>query len=65
MGFNKRLVSKNVIEETIKNKKSLKTLFKADALVFMDNVSTTIYKLIIDGKEEQEVIKLFQNGELK
>lgn len=65
MGFNKRVVSKNVIEEAIKSEKSLKSLFKADAVIVMDNVSTKVHELLSNGTEEREVIKLFQNGELK
>lgn len=56
MGFNKRYVNKKTIETYINENKSLDSLFKADAFIFMDSVSSEIYKLYAKN-ESIEVIK--------
>ena len=39
MGFNKRFVSREVIETSFNNNKPLSELFKSDAFIFMDDMS--------------------------
>lgn len=55
MGFNKRLVSSETIYNTLKNGDSLKRLFLADSILFMDNTATEIYKLFEQGVSEEKI----------
>jgi hypothetical protein len=57
MGFNKRLVSKETIESTINNRKPLSELFKADAIIFMDDIASTAYTLHQQGYTDNEIKK--------
>jgi hypothetical protein len=56
MGFNKRFVEKELIENYFKQSKPLKELFKADAFIFMDNYSSKVYDYHCDGLSD-ELIK--------
>jgi hypothetical protein len=49
MGFNKKFISENMINEHIINQESLEELFNADAFIFTDNVSSRVYQLFCDG----------------
>jgi hypothetical protein len=60
MGFSKRFVSSEIIYNTLKNGDSLKRLFLADSILFMDNTATEIYKLFEQGVPEEK-IKLLIN----
>jgi len=60
MGFNKRYVSIETIQNQIKNKKPLKELFKADAFIFTDKISTKVFQLVYDGVNEKEIIEFIQ-----
>lgn len=57
MGFNKRLVSKETIESVLNNRKSLSELFKADAIIFMDEIASTAYTLHQQGHTDNEIKK--------
>lgn len=57
MGFNKRFVDKEIIEHYIKENKSFKVLFKADAFIFMDNLSSKVYEWYSSGKSDDEIKK--------
>lgn len=61
MGFNKKYVSIETIQEQIKRKKPLKELFKADGFIFTDAVSTKVFQLVYDGVDEKEIIQFTQN----
>ena len=65
MGFNKRYISKNNIETFLNGGETLKTLFKADALIFMDNESSKVFEWYNKGASEKEIkIKLTElNGQ--
>lgn len=64
MGFNKRLVSEETIENSLKNKQPLSDLFKADAIIFMDNIASKVYTLHSEGHSDEE-ITLYLNEKLK
>jgi hypothetical protein len=64
MGFNKRLVSEETIENSLKNKQPLSDLFKADAIIFMDDTASKAYTLHTKGHSDDE-IKLYLNEQLK
>lgn len=55
MGFSKRFVSSETIYNTLKNGDSLKRLFLADSILFMDNTATEIYKLFEQGISEEKI----------
>lgn len=59
MGFNKRIISKELILKT--NEEQLDKLFNADALMFMDNWSSKFYGLYRDGLSKDSTIKLVTN----
>lgn len=65
MGFNKRYISKNNIETFLNGGVTLKSLFKADALIFMDNESSKVFEWYNKGASEKEIkIKLTElNGQ--
>jgi|LakMenEpi03Aug12_release.lakeMendotaPanAssembly.Ray.scaffolds.fasta_scaffold551200_2 hypothetical protein len=55
MGFNKRLVSKETVQNSFKNKQSLSELFKADAVIFMDSIASKVYSLHKEGYSDKEI----------
>jgi len=59
MGFNKRMISKELILKT--KEENLNTLFKADALMFMDYWSSKFYGIYRDGISKDSTIKLMNN----
>ena len=61
MGLNKRFISEETISNTLKNGDSLKRLFSADALLFMDNKASEVYQLYQQGLSDTN-IKLFIDG---
>ena len=65
MGFNKRYIGKNNIETFLNGGVTLKSLFKADALIFMDNESSKVFEWYNKGASEKEIkIKLTElNGQ--
>ena len=65
MGFNKRYISKNNIETFLNGGVTLKSLFKADALIFTDNESSKVFEWYNKGASEKEIkIKLTElNGQ--
>ncbi len=65
MGFNKRFIGKNNIETFLNGGVTLKSLFKADALFFMDNESSKVFEWYNKGTSEEEIkVKLKElNGQ--
>jgi len=64
MGFNKRIVDEEILMKYFEKNKPLKMLFKADALIFMDNISSEVYDLYTRGMSDEEIkltIKNIQN----
>jgi hypothetical protein len=55
MGFNKRFVDSDIITTYLSNNTPLKTLFKADAFIFMDDVASNAFKWFQKGLTDQEI----------
>lgn len=55
MGFNKRFVDSDIITTYLTNNTPLKTLFKADAFIFMDDVASSVFKWFQRGLTDQEI----------
>jgi hypothetical protein len=61
MGFNKRIVNKENILTAFKNNVPLKQLFNADAIIFLDEYSSEVYKLFTQGMVDKDIIKTLEN----
>lgn len=55
MGFNKRFVDINKVNQYLNENKGLDSLFKADAFIFMDKQSSDVYKWYEQGLTEEEI----------
>lgn len=63
MGFNKRFITKEIIEMTEDN--YMENLFNADSLIFGDDWSHEFYKMFTDKKpinEIKENLKQYENN---
>ncbi len=58
MGFNKRMISKDLIVST--DEQSIPKLFDADSLIF-DNWSYTFFELYLKGKSKKEIMEVITN----
>jgi len=63
MGFNKKFIDKDFILTRYNNKTPVKEIFKADALIFLDEYSKKFYELVLDGIKEDEIFKLLENNQ--
>jgi hypothetical protein len=61
MGFSKRFISEEVIMKTFERGETLKSLFSADSVLFMDNVASEAFRLYQEGLSDTN-IKLFIDG---
>lgn len=61
MGFNKRYIDLKIIEDYISNGKSLNKLFKSDALIFTDSISSEIYDWFCDGLDIEIKLKEYES----
>lgn len=57
MGFNKRTIEKETLFRYIENNKPIKPLYKADAFIFMDKLSSEVFDWFYSGISEEEVVK--------
>ena len=64
MGFNKRFVKLEDVKEFLKNDYPLSKVFSADAIIFVDEESTKIFKLHGEGVEDKEISKMIKNGKI-
>jgi hypothetical protein len=53
----KRFLTIETIKSNLTQGKSLKELFKADDLIFIDKLSTEVYKLYQNGLSEKQILK--------
>ena len=53
----KRFLTIEAIKINLTQGKLLKDLFKADALIFIDKLSTEVYKLYQNGFSEKQILK--------
>ena len=61
MGFNKRMIDKNNILSAVNNNTTLKKLFNADAIIFLDDYSVEVYNLFAQGMNEKDIFKTLEN----
>ena len=57
MGFNKRFVSVDTIKMAIDNNLSIVKLFDSDAVIFMDDLSSEVFKMVSNGISDSDVKK--------
>jgi hypothetical protein len=57
MGFNKRTIEKEILFKYIESSKPIKPLYKADAFIFMDKLSSDVFDWFYSGMSEEEVVK--------
>ena len=55
MGFNKRFIDINTINRYLEGKEKLDILFRADALIFMDDVASKVYKWYTNKLTDEEI----------
>jgi hypothetical protein len=53
----KRFLTIETIKINLTQGKLLKELFKADALIFVDKLSSEVYKLYQNGLSEKQILK--------
>ena len=53
----KRFLTIETIKTNLTQGKLLKELFKADALIFIDKLSSEVYKLYQNGLSEKQILK--------
>ena len=53
----KRFLTIETIKNNLTQGKLLKELFNADALIFIDKLSTDVYKLYQNGLSEKQILK--------
>lgn len=64
MGFNKKFINKETIKIYLNNGLGLKKLFDADAIIFLDKISSKVYYWFTEGVSEDEIkLKLNKNGQ--
>lgn len=61
MGFNKVFVDKEILVKYLEKNKPLKMLFKADAFIFLDSISSEAYELYTRGATDEEIKKKIYN----
>lgn len=61
MGFNKRIVDKNIILLKYREGVPLKEIFKADALIFLDLLSSKAFELYNNGYDDEYIINILEN----
>ena len=57
MGFNKRFVSVDTIKMVVDNNLSFIKLFESDAVIFMDDLSSEVFKMVSNGISDTEIKK--------
>lgn len=63
MSFNKRFINKETIEIYMNNGLGLKKLFNADAIIFLDKISSKVYYWYVEGLTDDEInLKLNKDG---
>ena len=56
MGFNKRIIEQELLDAYIEKGKPIKPLYRADALIFMDKLSSKVHEWIEQKITEEELI---------
>jgi hypothetical protein len=56
MGFNKKYIDKDITLKYLNSSNLSKLYSKFDSLIFDDELSLTVYKLFLQGKNESNII---------
>jgi hypothetical protein len=55
------MIDKNHILSAVNNNTTLKKLFNADAIIFLDDYSAKVYNLFTQGMNEKDIFKTLEN----
>lgn len=55
MGFHKRIIEKDIILKYLELKKPIKDLFKVEAILFNDKMSSMVYELHEQGLTDNQI----------
>lgn len=58
MGFTKRFINFDLTIQSL-NDNTLRDLYDCNALILNDDDSSKIYQLYLEGKTEQEILKIY------
>ena len=58
----KRFLTIETIKNNLTQGKLLKELFKADALIFIDKLSSEVYRLYQNGLSEKQILKQIKDA---
>ncbi len=61
MGFNKRYINYQNTLIALQSKKLKEYYGNAEAFIFNDNISEKVHSFFIEGKTEEEIIKLIDH----
>jgi len=53
----KRFLTISQIKSSLEKGQTLRELFKADAIIFIDKYSTQVYKLFQNGQTEKQILQ--------
>jgi len=71
MGFNKRIISYEMIQKRLDSQQSFIPLFNSDALIFKDEISSKVLDWLLEGLSEEQIefssnreanVRCFQKG---
>jgi hypothetical protein len=54
MGFHRRIINSEVTKHNLE-KDSLENLYSSESLIFMDDMSSKVFELFKEGKNNQEI----------
>lgn len=55
MGFNKRFVDENLINDFLEGKQNLQDIFNSDSIILMDNIASETFKLYQKKVDETNI----------
>ena len=62
MGFHKRFLNKDIVHKSLKENKIFNLFTKADAFIFDDEESSTVYSLFLEGKTNDEILQYIEKS---
>lgn len=65
MGHNKRFVSEDFLLKKYKDNIPFETIFKSDALIFLDSFSSDAFRLFCYGLSDFDILKTLENNKKK
>lgn len=61
MGFNKRFVDSEKVKKCLNENGKLKDLFRADAIIFLDEISSEVFEWYSKGMSDGEIKNKLKN----